>query len=178
MAHVERKTRKTYEQLMLERLFRPLGMTTAGIADHMASEGKVDAPWGHHQSNGKTIPVPPDHHSPINGRQPVGGGYCSMIDMGKFLAFHIDGARGRGRLLRPETVRVLQTAAPGGNFAPGWSIEYPGWAEGKVLSHTGSIGIYLAMCWIALDEGYGLCVGTNAAGEPAPTRRWTSSCTT
>ncbi len=166
MAYVERKTGKTYEQLMRDRLFAPLGMTTAGIADHMAFEGKVDAPWGHRQSNGKTNPVAPDHHSPINGRQPVGGGYCSMTDLGRFLAFHLEGARGRGRLLRPETFGVLQTAAPGGGFAPGWSTEHPDWAKGKVLAHSGSTGIYLAICWVVPEEGYALCVGTNAAGEP------------
>ena len=165
IAYVERKTGKTYEQLMRQRLFEPLGMTTAGIDDHMASEGKVDAPWGHRQSNGKTVPVAPDHHSPINGRQPVGGGYCSMEDMGKFLALHLEGARGRGRLLKPETLRVLHTAAPGGGFAPGWSTEHPGWANGKVLAHSGSTGIYLAICWVVLDEGYAMFVGTNAAGE-------------
>jgi D-alanyl-D-alanine carboxypeptidase len=147
MAYIEKKTKKTYEQLMQDRLFWPLGMTTAGFADHMASEGKVDAPWGHRQENGKTTPIPPDHHSPVNGRQPVGGAYCSMIDLGKFLALHLQGARGRGELLKPETFQVLQTAAPGGNFAPGWSTEHPGWAdpEGeKVLSHSGSIGTHLA----------------------------------
>lgn len=166
IAYIERKTRKSYEQLMQERLFRPLGMTTAGISDHMASEGKIDAPWGHRQSNGQTEPVPPDRHSPVNGLQPVGGGYCSIADLGKFLAWHLDGARGRARLLRPETFGVLQAAAPGGHFAPGWAVEYGGWGEGKTLAHNGSTGIYLATCGIAVDEGYGLCVGTNAAGEP------------
>ncbi len=110
MADIEKKTKKTYEHLMRDRLFRPLGMTTAGIADHMASEGKIDAPWGHRQANGKTTPVEPDHHSPVNGRQPVGGVYCSMADLGKFLALHLQGARGQGRLLKPQTFQVLQTA--------------------------------------------------------------------
>ncbi len=169
MAYIERKTRKTYEQLMQDRLFWPLGMTTAGFGDHMASEGKVDAPWGHRESNGKTTPIPPDHHSPVNGRQPVGGAYCSMIDLGKFLALHLQGARGRSELLKPETFYVLQTAAPGGNFAPGWSIEYPNWTEPegvRALSHTGSIGTHVAMCWVVPEENFALCVATNAAGNP------------
>jgi D-alanyl-D-alanine carboxypeptidase len=165
MAYIERKTRKTYEQLMQDRLFRPLGMTTAGIADHMASERKVDAPWGHRQTNGKTTAIEPDHHSPVNGRQPVGGVYCSMADLGRFLAFHLQGARGQAKLLKPETFQVLQTAAPGNGFAPGWSTEHPGWAEGKVLAHSGSIGTHLAICWVVPEENYALCVGTNAAGE-------------
>ena len=169
MAYIERRTGKTYERLMQERVFGPLGMTTAGFADHMASEGKVDAPWGHRQANGKTTPINPDHHSPVNGRQPVGGAYCSMIDLGKFLAFHLQGARGRGKLLKPETFQVLQTAAPGGSFAPGWSIEHPDWTEPegeKVLAHNGSIGMYVAACWVVPGENFALCVGTNAAGDP------------
>jgi CubicO group peptidase (beta-lactamase class C family) len=166
MAYIERKTKKTYEQLMRERLFGPLGMKTAGIADHMASEGGVDAPWGHRQTDGKTIPCEPDHHSPVNGRQPVGGVYCSMADMGRFLAFQLQGAHGHGRLLKPDTFRRLQTAVPGSGFAPGWSVEQPDWARGKTLAHTGSIGIHVAMCWVAPDDNYAICVGTNAAGEP------------
>lgn len=162
IAYIERKTKKTYEDLMRERLFLPLGMTTAGIDDHMASEGKVEAPWGHRQSGGKTTPAAPDHHSPVNGLQPVGGAYCSMADLGKFLALHLK----RDRLLKPETFRVLQTAAPGGEFAPGWSTEHPGWAKGQVLAHSGSIGTHVAICWVVPEENYALCVGTNAAGEP------------
>jgi CubicO group peptidase (beta-lactamase class C family) len=169
IAYIERKMKKTYEQLMQERVFWPLGMTTAGFGDHMASEGEVDAPWGHRETNRKTTPIEPDHHSPVNGREPVGGAFCSMIDFGKFLAFHLQGSRGRGELLKPGTFRVLHTAAPGGNFAPGWSIEYPDWAEpekGLVLSHTGSIGTHVAMCWVVPWENYALCVGTNAGGDP------------
>ena len=169
IAYIERQTKKTYEQLMQDRVFRPLGMTTAGFADHMASEGQVDAPWGHRQANGKTIPIKPDHHSPVNGRQPVGGAYCSMVDLGKFLAFHLQGARGRGKLLKPETFQVLQTAAPGGSFAPGWSTEHPDWAEPegeRCSSHSGSIGTHTAMCWVVPGENFALCVGTNAGGDP------------
>lgn len=166
MSYIERKTGKTYDQLMYERLFKPLGMTTAGIADHMASEGNVDAPWGHRQTDGKTVPAEPDHHSPVNGRQPVGGVYCSMADLGRFLAFQLQGARGHGRLLKPETFERLQTAVPGSGFAPGWSTERPDWAQGVVLAHSGSIGIHVAICWVVPEENYALCVGTNAAGEP------------
>jgi CubicO group peptidase (beta-lactamase class C family) len=168
MAYIERKSKQTYEQLMQDRVFWPLGMTTAKFGDHMASEGKVDAPWGHRETNGKTTPVEPDQHSPVNGRQPVGGAYCSMADLGRFLAFHLQGAWGRGELLKPETFRVLHTPAPGGNFAPGWSVEYPAWAEpeqAKVLVHSGSIGTHLAICWVVPEEKYALCVGTNAAGD-------------
>lgn len=166
MTYIEKKTKKTYEHLMRDRLFRPLGMTTAGIADHMASEGKIDAPWGHRQANGMTTPVEPDHHAPVNGRQPVGGAYCSMADLGKFLSLHLQGARGQGRLLKPQTFQVLQTTAPGGGFAPGWSTEHPDWAQGQVLAHSGSIGTHVAICWGVPEENYALCVGTNAAGEP------------
>ncbi len=166
VSYIERKTRKQYEQLMRNRLFRPLGMKTAGIDDHMAAEGKANAPWGHRQDRGKTKPIEPDHHSPINGRQPVGGAYCSMPDLGRFLLFQLQGARGESRLIKAETFAVLQTAVPGGNFAPGWSVETPDWAKGKVLAHSGSTGIHVAICWVVPEENYAVAVGTNAAGEP------------
>ena len=169
MAYIERKTKKTYEQLMQDRVFGPLGMTTAGFADHMASEGKVDAPWGHRQSNGKTTPIKPDHHSPVNGRQPVGGAYCSMVDFGKFLAFHLQGARGRGELLKPETFQVLQTAAPGGSFRRAGAPSIPTGPsprEKRCSPTPGASARILAMCWVVPGENYALCVGTNAGGDP------------
>ncbi|MBA4031459.1 MAG: hypothetical protein C0478_11310 [Planctomyces sp.] len=166
MSFIERKVGKSYEQLMHERLFNPLGMTTAGIADHMASEGKVDAPWGHRQENGKTIPREPDHHSPVNGRQPVGGVFVSMPDMGKYLAFQLSGARGRGELLKPETFKRLQTSAPGTGFGPGWIVGRTGEVEGPALIHNGSIGIHVATCWVVPNEDFAIAAGTNAAGEP------------
>ena len=61
---------------------------------------------------------------------------------------------------------MLRTAQPGGGFAPGWSVSFLGPDEGWSLAHNGSTGIYLATCWIAVDEGYGIGIGTNAAGEP------------
>ena len=165
MSYIERKVGKTYEELMQERLFKPLGMT-AGLGDHMASEGKVDAPWGHRQENGKTVPREPDHHSPANGREPVGGAYVSMPDFGKFLAFHLKGAHGQGELLKPETFKRLQTSAPGTGFAPGWIVGNPGEAQGPAFMHSGSIGIHVANCWVVPDEDYAVGAGTNAAGEP------------
>ncbi|MDB5345058.1 MAG: penicillin-binding protein beta-lactamase class [Schlesneria sp.] len=166
MSFVERKVGRSYEDLMFERLYRPLGLSTAGIGDHMASAGKVDAPWGHRQTNGQTIPREPEYTSPANGRQPVGGAYLSMPDLGRYLAFHLQGERGQNELLKPETFKRLHTSAPGTGFAPGWISVKPGWAEGRVLIHNGSIGIHVASAHVALDEDYAIACGTNAAGEP------------
>lgn len=164
MSYVERKLGTTYEDLLRKRLFEPLGMKSAGIGDHMPSRGTTDAPWGHRQRGGVTEAEEPDPAVPSNGRSPVGGVYCAMPDFGRFLALHLNAARGRARLLKPETFRHLQTVAPGGSFAPGWSVE--GWEKGPVFFHSGSIGLHVALCWVMPAEGFAIAVGTNAAGDP------------
>ena len=115
---VERRTRQSYESLMRRLLFKPVGMMHAGFGC-MATEGKVDGPWGHVDESGELEPVPPDRAESIQTGAPAGRNlHASIIDLARFAALHVQGRHGQGRLLRPETFRRLQTAEPGGNLAP------------------------------------------------------------
>ena len=63
----ETAAKKSYEELMQELLFAPLGMTTCGWGSPAATseKGKVDQPWGHGK-NGKPI----DPHPTKDGSGP------------------------------------------------------------------------------------------------------------
>ncbi len=170
----ERQTRQSYEGLMQRLLFKPLGMTHTGFGC-MASEGKVNGPWGHAIEGGELKPIPPDRSQTFQTRSPVGRNiHCSIIDLARFAALHVQGGRGQSRFLRRETFRRLQTAEPNSNFAPGWVTEHPDWSKGTVLAHSGSTGQNYAICRVAPAEGFAICVMTNAGGDEASaTCQWT-----
>ena len=164
---VERRTRQSYEALMQRLLFKPLGMTHAGFGC-MATEGKVDGPWGHVIEGDELKPIPPDRSQAIQTRSPAGRNiHCSIIDLARFAALHVQGGRGQSRFLRPETFHRLQTAEPNSNFAPGWATEHPDWSKGTVLAHIGSNGQNYAICRVAPAEGFAICVMTNVGGDEA-----------
>jgi hypothetical protein len=161
----ERLTKQTYEDLMQQLLFKPLGMTHAGFGC-MASEGKVDGPWGHVLEGTQIKSVPPDRNQAVQARAPVGRNvHCSIIDLARFAALHVEGGRGESKFLRPETFKRLHTAEPNSNFAPGWSTEHHDWSKGIVLAHNGSIGQNYAICRLSPAEGLGVCSMTNVGGD-------------
>ena len=74
----ERRTRQSYEALMQRLLFKPLGMVHAGFGC-MASEGKIDGPWGHVIENNRVKPIPPDRSQAIQALRP-GGPERALLD--------------------------------------------------------------------------------------------------
>jgi CubicO group peptidase (beta-lactamase class C family) len=129
----ERATGEPYEALMREQVFAPLGMTSVGFG------------------------LPPDNepHGHIEGRPaasgnpafiaPAGNIYLSLRDWAKFCIDQMEGANGRGKLLKPETYRLMQTPQPDSNYGFGWQVLQTAMgAQGPVLAHRGSDGTWWA----------------------------------
>jgi D-alanyl-D-alanine carboxypeptidase len=57
-AMMERAAGKPWEQLLRERLFVPLGLSSAGFGEP-ATAGQIDQPWGHRGDKPPYTPVPP-----------------------------------------------------------------------------------------------------------------------
>ena len=72
---VERRTKQKYETLMQRLLFKPLGMTHAGFGC-MATEGRVNGPWGHVMEGEEVKPIPPDRSQALQPR-PRWAGTCT-----------------------------------------------------------------------------------------------------
>lgn len=100
---------RSWEELLTERVFRPLGMTSAGFGAP-ASPGQVDQPWGHRMTNGNPEPIPPgrgaDNPAAIG---PAGTVHCSVIDMARYVAFHLEGERRDSALLPKESLQRLHS---------------------------------------------------------------------
>jgi CubicO group peptidase (beta-lactamase class C family) len=169
-AMCERVTNQSWEDLMRERLFKPLEMTTAGFGPPGTAE-KVNAPWGHLFRGATWTPIPPgpkaDNPLVIG---PAGTVHCSLADWAKFAALHLqvkNNAIAGKSLVTAETLRKLQTSLPGDDYAFGWAVRERGWAGGRALMHTGSNTMWYADIWVAPERGIAFLAATNAATDNA-----------
>ncbi|MEQ8848628.1 serine hydrolase domain-containing protein [Botrimarina sp.] len=155
-------TGKTWEELMRERLFEPLEMSSAGFGPPGAA-GKVDQPWGHRKGwlgfGGWT----PDQTDNAPALGPAGTVHCSIEDWAKFLALHL--GQGPDPTLKPETLAKLHTPEEGdeAQYAGGWLLQERAWGEGEVLWHNGSNTLWYALVWIAPNTDRSYMVVTNSA---------------
>lgn len=149
----ERATDKDWEILMREELFEPLDMKSAGFGPP-GSAKEVDQPRGH-GFFGQQLPPGPTSDNP-RGLGPAGTVHCSLEDWSKFVALHLQAARGESRLLKRESFEKLHT--PLGNdkdkYALGWVVAQRPWADGQVLMHNGSNTYWYVVTWIAPKKNF------------------------
>ena len=158
---LEKVLGQPWESLMRDQLFKPLLMTSSGFGVP-GTIGDTDQPWGHKWRNGKLEPQQQDNPAAI---APAAAVHCSIWDFARFALFHLHGARGEGRLLKPETFTRLHTAPPGQDYAMGWNRLDRNWADGYTLSHAGSNTLNFAVIWIAPKINFAAVVCTNIGGD-------------
>ena len=94
-AMIERVTGRTWDELISERVFTPLKLSTAGLGAQ-ASLGRVDAPLGHAIVDGKTkafLAGPNGDNPPILG--PAGIANMSVLDFARWAGWNAgEGKRG------------------------------------------------------------------------------------
>jgi hypothetical protein len=94
----------------------------------------------------------------------------SMADMARFSAAHLAGARGRSSFLKPATFAFLHNPLPPLNVGTSWALGSASWARGRLLWHSGSTGRNYALCHIAPEEEFAICVAANIAFDGAHQR--------
>ncbi len=147
-AALELATGTAWEDLMRQRLFGPLGMTSCGFGPN-ATPGTVDEPWGHAvKPDGTLQPLNVDNPPSIG---PAGTVHCSLADWLVFLREHMNGANGQPTVLglAPATWTTLHTPWPGSEYALGWIVASRPWANGLALTHAGDNTLNIADAWIA-----------------------------
>jgi CubicO group peptidase (beta-lactamase class C family) len=159
----EQVMRSSWEDLMIKRVFQPLGMTTAGFGVP-GTRGKVDQPWGHRVS-GDTVEAIRMDNSPTMG--PAGTVHCSLRDWAKFAALHLGGSVAGVTLVKPETLKALHLPREGENYAGGWLVTIRSSSAGPTLTHNGSNTLWYCSIWLDTGRKLGYLVATNAAGRIA-----------
>ena len=149
---------KSWEELMQERLFKPLKMDSAGFGG-AASKRKEDQPWGHHKKNKPQPPGPGDDNPDVLG--PAGTVHCSLTDLARYVKMHIDHQTGPV-LKKPESFVELQAIAEGNeNYASGWIVLDRPWANGPALYHNGSNTMNYCVIWFAPKRKFATIVVAN-----------------
>ncbi len=160
----EKITGKSWEDLVREKIFRPLGMTTAGFGAP-GSPAKNDQPRGH-QADGAPVEPGPAADNPV-AIGPAGIVHCSIGDWAKFAAANLPSAK--TKLVKPETLAKLHTPGPGEpKYAMGWAIaEGQPWAGDPALTHSGSNTMWMATVWLAPAKDFAVLVACNQASDKA-----------
>lgn len=152
----------SWEDLLRQRIFAPLGMSSAGFGAPGVA-GAVTQPRGHRRGE-PVEPGPLADNAPVIG--PAGTMHLSLADWGRFAALHLAGERGESDFLRQDTFERLHTPSPGEEVALGWGAQvFPG--VGRLLTHAGSNGRWFARIVLAPARNQAFLVTINTAGPEA-----------
>jgi CubicO group peptidase (beta-lactamase class C family) len=180
-AMLERAGGTTWEELITERIFKPLELRTAGLGPQ-ASLGKIDAPLGHVivDRKLKAILAGPNGDGPIV-LGPAGMAHMSVIDFARWAAWNAGEGKRGPKLVGAETLKKLHAPVittpevkdpvPGrprrGKYGLGWGHVSEDWATGPLLHHTGSNTMNLAHIWVEPKRDVAIVLVTNISGAKA-----------
>ena len=161
-AVLEQLTGRAWEELMRERLFQPLGISTGGFGPPGTAD-KTEQAWGHSPVLGKPLdPRSPAAEIPLfNG--PAGLAHMTVTDWAKFIALHLRGdpanphcqaallkldtfaemhavapaTTSKGWVIRGVNFLATGDAAPAVTYRAGWFISTASWAKGTQPGDTG-----------------------------------------
>ena len=114
----EGRTGKSWEALMEERLFAPLGITEVGFGPPSAPR-KVDQPWGHRRNfAGDWSPNRDDNDRSLG---PAGTVHISVKDWEKFIALWFPSKKPK-ILDRPTLYELARRKSSSSDYAAGWFV--------------------------------------------------------
>ena len=180
-AIIERVGGKTWDELITERVFTPLGLGSAGLGPQ-ATVGKIDAPLGHVVIGGttKAFLAGPNGDNPlIIG--PAGIAHMSVLDFARWAGWNAGEGKREPKLIQPAALKKLhrpvismperKDAAPGtptrGKYALGWGELSVDWAPEPLIYHGGSNQKNLAHIWLEPRHDFAMVLVTNIGGPKA-----------
>ncbi|MDH4211490.1 MAG: beta-lactamase family protein [candidate division WOR-3 bacterium] len=160
-AMMEKVSGKSWEQLMTDELFGPLGID--GRFGWPAYED-ADQPWGHYYETDSQRVFPHDPHDEYqlpDIASAAGDVSLSILDYGKFLQANLIGLNGKDRVLTAATYEVLHPCVDSMiQYGVGWGLrEHEGY---KVSRHNGSAGTFYCTALVFRDKDLALGIMTNA----------------
>jgi len=172
---------QSWETLIDDRLWKPLGITSGGFGVP-GTPGKIDQPWGHW---GMLFPGRPTGPGSLwaNLSAPAfagpGGTECMTItDWAKFIALHLGGDPANPHhssgLLQAQSFEKLHQSEPGRFYESGWILRQRPWANGhrpgnigRVICSEGDNGFWHCEAWLAPEIDFAVIVTCNQGGASA-----------
>ncbi|MGL4553009.1 MAG: serine hydrolase domain-containing protein, partial [Gemmataceae bacterium] len=165
-AAAERAGGAAWEELLEKHVLKPLEITEYGFGP-VGTVGKIDQPMAHDKKGRPVDPTPRADNPPVMG--PSARLHLSMKDWAKFAQDQLKGARGAGKLLKPEGYKRLHGFEKGETYTPGgWIVDTS--AGFVVLTHDGSNGGYYCSAALMPAVDIAVLVACNQgakAGESA-----------
>ncbi len=165
-AMLEKVGGKSWEELLTENVFTPLGMNNSGFLAPTDS----GSPWGH-SPDGNATPLDPNELISDNPRVlgPAGTVHTTLTDMAKYINLHLDKGQTLN-LLTPATFNKLHTGVVDMNYngllyALGWNVN----SDASVMFHAGSNLRWLAELTLVQEKNVGIFVVMNMTGDGAST---------
>ncbi len=156
---------QSYEELVQERIFQPLGMKTARIGGWPVSELEPDQPRGHYmgrESTSKPTPQSLDDEYVLSAwMNPSGGVHCNIRDYALYAREHLLGLQGKGKLLGQKEYGTMHSIQVTTNlrdmyphmkqdreasFGYGWAVSKKEY--GYLSSAAGSGGTFFAQIYV------------------------------
>ncbi len=179
---LHKATGKTWEDLVAERLWTPLGITSGGFGPP-GSRGKIDEPWGHLGPAWGVLQGHPIMPSGFTARAtlpsyygPAGGVHMSITDWAKFIDMQLRGDPTNpnyqiNSLLMPQSFVAMHQALPGLFYTSGWYMEKQSWAKGKrpddsgrVFRSLGDSGTWHVDAVVAPEIDFAVIIAINEGG--------------
>lgn len=170
---IESTTRRSYAELMNEKIFQPLDMRTASVGyesfinnpNHAKPHVKSRGQW-------KTVKVKPNYYRVA----PAAGVNASALDMGKWLTAQMGG---HPEVIRPEVIETLTrprvkttrdkrrkywgNMLSDAHYGLGWRVYQLG--ENEIAYHSGWVSGYRADIAWSEEYGVGIAVLMNVEGS-------------
>jgi CubicO group peptidase (beta-lactamase class C family) len=178
---VERAAGLSWEELIVDRIFGPLRLDTAGLGPQ-ATIGRLDAAVGHDVEEGKITPMlwgPAADVPPLLG--PAGAAHMSVLDFAAWAGWNAGAGKRAPQLVTAETLAEIHkprigtgklvNPRPGtpqeGEYAFGWGLVKFEWTQAPVLTHNGSNGFNFAKIVVDVRRDLGIVAMTNITGAKA-----------
>lgn len=168
----ERISGMSWEEYTKEKIFEPLGMTSANF-DIMSLPTLPDYALGYAEKEEDQLEVIDYHPLPAIG--PAGSINASAADMGKWVSLHLNGGKvGDTQLISSSSLQNLHSSRMyiGSNgifggvthtgYALGW-FTYD-WKGNFIIEHGGNIDGFSALVYMAPEENVGFTILTNKNG--------------
>jgi len=154
---------ETYETIMNERLFKPLGMDRSFW---FANDAIVySAATGHSQNPGEEHPTVASPWALPRNVAAAGAAICNVEDVLKFMQFHMSGGKTAEGVISSDSVAAMQEPQRRVTSQIEWGI---GWSLGeigrhRVLFHGGGTNGHITQMLAVPDKNFAISVLTNSS---------------
>lgn len=179
-AMIEKVSGRSWEELVIEKIFVPLRLRTAGFGTQ-SSPGRIDAPLPHKMVDGKLKPMMAGLFSDnplIIG--PAGTVHMSLQDFARWASWNAGAGKRTPQLIPPEmfiklTTPVIDVPLPvgkkglpeRGGYALGWLSAQFSWSKEPFVWHNGSNNMNRSHLYAQPGKDFAMVIMTNVGTDEA-----------